>query len=227
MLPLGWLLHRPAASDIPTLLYLGVGTQLAFLRGIPWRTGRQTVGDPLLIAAGLFSPGFGVGLLTWLAIFDGRVPGKSHTWGGFFFNRALFAIAHVLPSVAVSSIGDLSVDWWAVPVRTAIYAVASVGINYFITANLYAFIERTSLWNTIAQNVGASTLLATLVLSFAGGILYLLLQTKPFPVGYVIAPGLFGFVLAVRGNVADAQRQTLLKDQTLDLAAQALDARDR
>jgi putative nucleotidyltransferase with HDIG domain len=227
MLPLGWLLHRPSTSDIPTLLYLGIGTQLAFLRGIPWRTGRQTVGDPLLIAAGLFSPGFGVGLLTWLAIFDGRVPGKSHTWGGFFFNRALFAIAHVLPSVAVSSIGDLSADWWAVPVRTAIYALASVGINYFITANLYAFIERTSLWNTIAQNVGASTLLATLVLSFAGGILYLLLQTKPFPVGYVIAPGLFGFVLAVRGNVADAQRQTLLKDQTLDLAAQALDARDR
>jgi putative nucleotidyltransferase with HDIG domain len=227
MLPLGWLLHRPSPSDIPTLLYLGIGTQLAFLGGIPWRTGRQTVGDPLLIAAGLFSPGFGVGLLTWLAIFDGRVPGKSHTWGGFFFNRALFAIAHVLPSVAVSSIGDLSVDWWAVPVRTAVYAVASVGINYFITANLYAFIERTSLWNTIAQNVGATTLLATLVLSFAGGILYLLLQAKPSPVGYVIALGLFGFVLAVRGNVADAQRQTLLKDQTLDLAAQALDARDR
>jgi putative nucleotidyltransferase with HDIG domain len=118
------------------------------------------------------------------------------------------------------------VDWWAIPVRTAVYAVASVGINYFITANLYAFIGRTSFWNTVAQNVGASTLLATLVLSFAGGILYLLLQTKPFPVGYIIAPGLFGFVLAVRGNVADAQRQTLLKDQTLDLAAQALDARD-
>ena len=133
----------------------------------------------------------------------------------------------MLPSVAVSSIGDLNADWWAIPVRTAIYALASVGINYFITANLYAFIERTSFWNTIAQNVGASTLLATLVLSFAGGILYLLLQAKPFPVGYIIAPGLFGFVLAVRGNVADAQRQTLLKDQTLDLAAQALDARDR
>src|SRR5438128_70764 len=42
-----------------------------------------------------------------------------------------------------------------------------------------------------------------------------------------MAPGLFIFVLAVRGNVADAQRQTELKDQTLELAAQALDARDR
>jgi putative nucleotidyltransferase with HDIG domain len=42
-----------------------------------------------------------------------------------------------------------------------------------------------------------------------------------------MAPGLFGFVLAVRGNVADAQRQSVLKEQTLELAAQALDARDK
>src|SRR6202158_1858747 len=105
--------------------------------------------------------------------------------------------------------------------------MSSIAINYFITAILFSFIDRTSFWNTIAQNVGASTLLATLVLSFSGGILYLLLQTQPFPVGYIMAPGLFAFVLAVRGNVADAQRQTELKDQTLDLAAQALDARDR
>src|SRR6266540_5261487 len=69
-------------------------------------------------------------------------------------------------------------------------------------------------------------MIATLALSFSGGILYLLLNT-PGGVGYIMAPGLFGFVLAVRGNVADAQRQALLKDQTLDLAAQALDARDR
>jgi putative nucleotidyltransferase with HDIG domain len=227
MLPLGWLLHRPSVSDIPTLLYLAILTQMAFLRGIPWTAGHQTVGDPLLIATGLVSPGFGVGLVAWLAIFDGRVPGKSIPWYSFLFNRALFAIAHVLPSIAVYSIGDLNVDWWAVPLRTAIYALASVGINYFITTIVFSFIGRTSFWNTIAQNVGPSTLLATLVLSFAGGILYLLLQAKPFPVGYLIAPGLFGFVLAVRGNVADAQRQTLLKDQTLDLAARALDARDK
>jgi putative nucleotidyltransferase with HDIG domain len=164
-------------------------------------------------------------LVAWLATFDGRVPGRSITWYSFFFNRAIFSIAHVLPSVAVASIGEGS--WWGLPVKTAIYVLASVGINYFITAIVYSFIGRTSFWNTVAQNVGISTLLATLVLSFAGGILYLLLQAKPFPVGYIIAPGLFGFVLAVRGNVADAQRQTLLKDQTLDLAAQALDARDK
>src|SRR5437762_2890477 len=226
MLPVGWLLHRPPPSEIPVLLYLGIGTQIAALRPIPWRTGHQTVADPLLVATGLVSPGLGVGLVAWLALFDGRVPGRSITWWGFFFNRAMSAIAHVIPSVAVASIGGDG-DWWALPVRTALYVVASVSINYFTTAILFSFIHRSSIWTTVAQNVGLATLFATLVLSFSGGILYLLLHAQPYPVGYVIAPGLFGFVLAVRGNVADAQRQTLLKDQTLDLAAQALDARDR
>jgi HD-GYP domain-containing protein (c-di-GMP phosphodiesterase class II) len=42
----------------------------------------------------------------------------------------------------------------------------------------------------------------------------------------LLAPGLVILVLAVRGRIADAQRQTVLNDQTLDIAAQALDARD-
>lgn len=178
--------------------------------------------DPLLVAAGLYAPGAGVGLLAWLAMFDGRVPGRTIHWWAFFFNRAMYAIAHVVPSIAVASIGQGS--WWALPVRTAVYVVAAVGLNYLMTALGMSFVARSSVWNTLFENVGLSTLVATLALSFAGGILYLLLQT---PVGYIMAPGLFGFILAVRGNVADAQRQGELKDQTLDLAAQALDARDR
>ncbi len=229
VVPLGWLLH-PSASVLPerllpTLLYLGVGTQIAALRPIPWRTGRQSVVDPLLVATGLFAPGWGVGLVAWLAQFDGRVPGRAIPWWAFFYNRAVFAIAHVLPSVAVTSI---SVDdWWGWPLRTASYVVTAVGLQYFMTALVVSFVRRTSVWTTLFENVGLPTLMATLALSFSGGILFLLLQTPPFPVGYVMAPGLFGFVLAVRGNVADAQRQGELKDQTLDLAAQALDARDR
>src|SRR5207247_3973830 len=61
-------------------------------------------------------------------------------------------------------------------------------------------------------------------LTFLGVIIYLLRQTH---VGDLLSPGLFGFVLAVRRNVADAKRQTILKDETLDIAAHALDARDR
>src|SRR4029079_19471646 len=95
-----------------------------------------------------------------------------------------------------------------------------------LTALGMAFVSRVSLVATLFENVGVTALIGTAALSFSGGIIYLLLQA-PFNVGYIMAPGLFGFVLAVRGNVADAQRQTLLKDQTLELAAQALDARAR
>jgi putative nucleotidyltransferase with HDIG domain len=176
----------------------------------------------LLVATGLYEPGAGVGLIAWLAVFDGRVPGRAIPWWTFLFNRAMSATAQIIPSLAVASVGDM--DGWGLPIRTALYVVGAVGLNYLLTALGLSYIRRTSVLTTLLENVGVSTLFGTVALSFSGGILYLLLKT---PVGYIMAPGLFGFVLAVRGNVADAQRQTLLKDQTLDLAAQALDARDR
>src|SRR5438093_8895372 len=160
-------------------------------------------------------------MVAWLAVFDGRVPGRSTTWWAFLFNRAMSAVSHVVPSIVVASIGD-SLLW--LPVRTVVYVLATVAINYILTALLFSCIRRVPILTTIVENVGISTVIATVALSFSGGIIRLLLE---HPVGYIMAPGLFGFVLAVRGNVADAQRQTLLKDQTLDLAAQALDARDR
>jgi putative nucleotidyltransferase with HDIG domain len=226
MVVFGWLVHPVPTSVLPTLLYLAIGTQIAALRPIAWKSGHQQVLDPLLIAAGLVAPGAGVGLLTWLAIFDGRVPGRTIQWWAFLFNRAMLSIAHVVPSIAVASIGS-ETNWWALPVRVTVYVLAVVSLNYILTALGMAFVGQAPVWTTIFENVGVRPLMATLALSFSGGILYLLLQTQPFPVGYIMAPGLFAFVLAVRGNVADAQRQGELKDQTLDLAAQALDARDR
>jgi len=226
MVPLGWFLYHPIpVGALPTLLYLGIGAQVAALRPIAWKIGTQSVVDPLLIATGLYSPGAGVGVVAWLATFDGRVPGRSIPWWAFLFNRALWATTHVLPSIAVASIGES--EWWSVPVKTAFYVVASVALNYFTTAIAISLVSRTSFWSTLLDNIGLPTTVATIALSFAGGILYLLLSAKPWPVGYVLAPGLFGFVLAIRGTIGDVQRQTVLKDQTLDLAAQALDARDR
>jgi putative nucleotidyltransferase with HDIG domain len=224
MLAVGWLVHPTQSVQFPTLLYLAVGTQIAALRPIPLRGGHQSVVDPLLVATGLFAPGSGVGTVAWLAVFDGRLPGRTITWWAFFFNRAMSATAHVLPSIAVASIGGDT--WWGLPVRTVLYVVVAHSLNYLLTALGLSYLRKTSILTTLVENVGLSTLMGTLAVSFSGGILFLLL-TKGAPVGYVMAPGLFGFVLAVRGNVADAQRQTLLKDQTLDLAAQALDARDR
>jgi response regulator RpfG family c-di-GMP phosphodiesterase len=229
-IPLGWFANPIASDHLPTLLYLAVGTQIAALRPIPWRSGHHLVIDPLLIATGLFFPGAGVGLVALLATFDGRVPPRSISWWAFFYNHAMLAAVYVMPSIAVAHIGPSVIrfdswdDYWVIPVRTAVYAVTALGLNYLSTAFMLALVQRKSFGVTLSENVGLSLVSATLAVSFAGGILYFLLQ---FPVGYFIAPGLFGFVLAVRGNVADAQRQTLLKNQTLDLAAQALDARDR
>jgi putative nucleotidyltransferase with HDIG domain len=226
MIPLGWFAYHPISlAALPTLLYLAVGAQVAALRPIPWKTGHQSVVDPLLVASGLYSPGVGVGLVAWLATFDGRIPGRAIPWWAFVFNRAAYATTHVLPSIAVASLGDTA--WWSLPIKTTVYVVASVALNHLITALAISLVSRSSFWTTLFDNVGVPATVATAALSFAGGILYLLLSAKPYPVGYIIAPGLFGFVLAVRSTIADVQRQTVLKDQTLDLAAQALDARDR
>jgi putative nucleotidyltransferase with HDIG domain len=224
-LVVGWV-SRPVRLDdkVILLLYLAVGTQIAALLPIRWRNGVQTVVDPLLIATGLFFPGGGVGVVAWLATFDGRVPGRGTSWWALLFNRAMLGIAHVVPSLAVAMIAPR--EWWNLPVKTALYVIAWVVINYVMAARVLSFANRASFWPTLVQNVaGASTLVSTAILGFSGGIIYLVLTDTP--VGYLMAPALFGFILAVRGNVADAQRQTELKDQTLELAAQALDARDR
>jgi putative nucleotidyltransferase with HDIG domain len=221
---LGWLLRPVRWEELPLLFYLAVGTQIAALLPIRWRNGIQTVVDPLLVATGLYAPGGGVGVVAWLATFDGRLPGRGTSWWVLLFNRAMLGIAHVLPSLAVTMIAPTA--WWNLPVKTALYVMAWVAINYLMAARALSFANRAPFWSTLAQNVaGASTLTSTVILGFSGGIISLVLREGP--VGYLMAPALFGFILAVRGNVADAQRQTELKDQTLELAAQALDARDR
>lgn len=226
-IPFGWLVYRPIQeAELPVLLYLAVGAQIAQLRPIPWRTGHQTVVDPLLVATGLIAPGAGVGLVAALTTFDGRVPGRTIPWWAFVFRPAEAAAIHVLPSIIVTNIGGVH-DWWTIPARTVVYGTAVIVLNYAITALAISLIRREAFFTTLFDNIGVAATAATLALSFAGGILYLLLQAQPFPVGFVIAPVLFVFVLAVRGTIADVQRQTVLKDQTLDLAAQALDARDR
>ncbi|HZQ49386.1 MAG TPA: HD domain-containing phosphohydrolase [Candidatus Dormibacteraeota bacterium] len=186
----------------------------------------QSVVDPLLVATGLIAPGAGPGLVAWLATFDGRVPGRATTWWILVFNRAMLSTAHVVPSLVAVTIappGQLKV-----PVQTAVYVAMSLTINYFIAARAVSYVGRTAFWPTLVQNVaGIGTLTSSAFLGFSGGILYLLLAKVPGQIGYFMAPALFGFILAVRGNVADAQRQAQLKDQTLELAAQALDARDR
>lgn len=222
VVPFGWIIHPIASTQIGTLLYLAIGTQIAALLPIRWTHGNQNIYDPLLVATGLYAPGAGVAFVAWIALFDGRVPGRDAPWWALLFNRANAAIDNVLPSLAVTLIPSLG--WWTLPTQTVAYAALAMVLNYSVIARALSFIYRTPFMTTLYQNVGAVALSSTAILYFSGGILFLLIKN---PVGMVMAPGLFGFLLAVRGNVADVQRQTELKDQTLELAAQALDARDR
>src|SRR5438270_8185414 len=130
MVGFGELVHPIQAKSLPALLYIGVGTQIAALLPIRWRTGVQSWLDPLLIAGGLVTPGAGPGLLAWLATFDGRVPGRTTTWWIVFYNRAMVAVAYVLPSLGASFIpigGQLES-----PVRTTAYVAMSLTVNYFL-----------------------------------------------------------------------------------------------
>src|SRR5450759_5858032 len=97
MVLFGWIVHPVPSDKIGTVLYLAIGTQIAALRAIPWRSGHHQVHDPLLVATGLLVPGGGVGLVAWLATFDGRVPGRTIAWWAFLFNRGMVAIANVVP----------------------------------------------------------------------------------------------------------------------------------
>src|SRR2546425_12095761 len=142
MFALGWILDPVHPDSALKLLYLGVGTQIAALRPIPWRSGHQSVIDPLLIATGLLLPGGGVATIAWLAVFDGRVPGRTITWWAFLFNRAMVAIAYVIPSIVVASFGN---EVELVPVKTVVYVVFALSLNYTLTALGMAFVSRSSL----------------------------------------------------------------------------------
>src|SRR5207253_5639751 len=142
MFILGWIVDPVRPDRALTLLYLGVGTQIAALRPIPWRSGHQSAIDPLLIATGLLMPGGGVATIAWLAVFDGRLPGRTITWWAFLFNRAMLATAYTVPSLAVASLGH-GLEW--LPVKTLLYVGTALGLNYTLTALGWAFVARASL----------------------------------------------------------------------------------
>jgi MFS family permease len=80
-----------------------------------------------------------------------------------------------------------------------------------------------SMLQALVENVGFTTIRTMMIMGFVGGMLYLVLVPQ---VGYVMALGLFGILIAIRANLADAQQQTVERLQTLQLAAETLDARD-
>ena len=203
------------------LLYLAVGTQLAHLMPVRWTRGVQVVSTPLLIATALVAPGAGVALVAWLTGFDRRRPGKEVTWWAFLFNSANAALSYGVPSLVLA-------NWtipgpYSLPLKTVVLTLAVICINYPLTARVFAAVANMSVLQAIVENVGITTIRTMMIMGFVGGMLVVVLST---PVGYIMALGLFGILIAIRSNLADAQQQTIERLQTLQLAAETLDARD-
>lgn len=214
---------RPSEHNLVIVLFLAAGTQLAALAPIRWTRGVQWVIAPPLVAIALYAPGgLAPALTCWLCTYDGRRPGRDLPWWAALYNRANLSLSYGLPALVIehlvlNSLIDL-------PARTLLFGLLNVVINYYITALGFAYLSGGSILGTLAENIGFGAVRSLLILSFAGGILYAVLNQ---PGGYVLSLGLLGFVFSVRANMADAQQQAVARIQTLELAAQALDARDR
>jgi predicted MFS family arabinose efflux permease len=222
VIPIGWVLHPVSASEVGDLLYLGIGTQLAGLMPVRWARGVHVVSTPLLVATSLVAPGAGVAIVAWLAGFDRRRPGREVTWTAFLFNNANAALTYGIPSLLLTFVPKAGP--FDIPIKTAILTLAIICINYPLTARAFAGVSGISFIQALVENVGLTTIRTMMIMGFVGGMLFLVLQMKPQ--GYVMALALFGVLLAIRANLADSQQQTDERLQTLQLAAETLDARD-
>jgi MFS family permease len=220
--PLSWLLFPIRWHMLPLLLFVAVFTQVAALMPIRWSRGILTVDTLPLSAAGLLFPGAGVALIAWLGTYDGRRPGPQLPLWRLVSARARSTLEHGLASVAVAAI-PISGDA-ALPIRTLCYAAIFVAVNYPLVALMFAFLERHPFHQVLVTGLRQTSIHSVFLLVIGGGILSILLKSGA---GYLMSIGVLGFLFAIRANIADAQRQREAKLQTLKLAAQALDARDR
>ena len=221
LVPISFVLFPIPPQKLPQLLYLAVFTQVAALLPIRWRRGTQTLDTMPLIAIALLAPGAGVSLAAWLTMFDGRRPSNDLATWKLMFGRAKAALEYGVPSMLITLLSlSGSID---VPVRTMLLAAGSLLIGFPLMAGGFALYGRESFWSVFSTNVGLSSIRSVVIMAIGGGALYMLLQ---MPAGYLMGVGLLGLLMAVRSNMTDAQRQQTERIQTLELLAQALDARD-
>lgn len=220
IIPLGIALHPVAGAMLPTLLYLSVFTQVAALMPIKWRHGYQTLTGLPLVAVGLAAPG-AVGIVAWLFLHDGRRPSAETPIWRLMMGRATMALGYGVSSLLVAPLPLPS--YIDVPVKSLLLGAGGVVIALPLTAGGFSFLLRQSFWSVLAANTGIATARSAAIMALGGGALYLLLKV---PAGYAMGLGFLGILIAIRSNMADAQRQEVERLQTLELLAQALDARD-
>lgn len=228
VIPVGWIWRPLAPNQIPVLIYLAVVTQAAALAPIRLSRGSHYLFTVSLVATGLVAPGPGVALLCWIATNDGRVPGRDAPVWRLATARANFALSHGIPSILLAL---LPLDSWigipalALPIRTLLYSLAVIAINYSLTAKMFAIVNGTRALDELRDNVAWPAIQSMLLLGMAGGALYMLLQKGGLS-GAIMGVALLGSLVLARANLAYAQAQIQARIQTLELVAQTLDARD-
>jgi len=221
LLPMAWIWRPLAMGQVGLLVYLAGFTKIAAMMPIRWRRGMQTIDTMPLVAAALLLPGPGVVLIALLCTGYGRRNLRDNVWWKVPFNRAKTALECGIPSILAATL--VVPSWVDIPLKTLLLCIGIVALGYPLTARALAFLERVSLSEVLFSNVGLFTVQSIVVLGFGGGALAMLLELNA---GYLMGVGLLGLLWAVRSNMRDVQRQELEHTQTLELLAQALDARD-
>ena len=223
LLLLEWGLHpvAPSLSLVGELVYLAVGVQLAAMMPLKMESGIHNIKSLFLMAAGLVAPGLGVSLVAWLTGYDGRRPGRDIPIYAFLYNGANYAITYGVMTLALGGINE---SWfWALPVKTLLLTVLVILTNSTLTASAISVLSGQKFWGVLKGGLGNVTMRSLIIMGALGGLLVVVLMQR---VGYVMGLAIFGALVAIRSNTADAQAQALEREQTLQLAAQALDARD-
>lgn len=201
----GWEIHPLGLAQLPTLVFLACFTQALALMPVRLSWGPMAVVTPALVAAGLYAPGAGAALLAGLATYDGRRPGRDLRWSTFVTNRAAGALGHGIASlVAISVVGS---PLWQTPTRTVVYGLVLVALNSLATGVGTALVGKTSVWAAWRRWADRAIIAVQLLISLAGGMLYLLLKT---PAGYLMSLSLIGFIYVVRRSLHDNERMTRL-----------------
>ena len=214
--PRGW-----TWTQLGELVYLAVGVQAANLMPLKMESGVHYMGSLFLMAAALASPGLGVSLVAFATVFDGRRPGREIPVYGFLYNGANYAISY---GVATTLMGAVPTEWfWALPLKTLAMTAIVILLNCAMTAKALSTLNHQKSWVVFKQGIGGVTLRSYVIMGLLGGLLAVALMQL---VGYVMGIAIFGALFALRSNTADAQAQALERRQTLELCAEALDARD-
>ena len=212
----------PQWTTVGELVYLGVGVQLSALMPLKMESGIHYMGSLFLMAAGLVAPGLGVSLVAWLTVYDGRKPGRDIPIYAFLYNGANYAVTYGVMTMLVAYL--VPADWfWALPVKTTLLTALVIVCNSSLTAKAISILSGQKFWVVFKGGMGVVTVRSLMLMGVLGGLLVVVLMQL---VGYVMGLGIFGALVAIRSNTADAQAQALERKQTLQLTAKALDARD-